>query len=238
MALCEVRIPTYQRPQLLKRALTSLVDQTYSNWVAIVMDDSPQQEAQAVVESIADERIHYAPNATQLGCAGNINRAFATRSLVGGHYACILEDDNWLLPTFLAENIAALNIHGVDLLLRNQAIWQQGVEATPTGRSTRLWRYTPGYFTLRVFLMVGCFGGRVCDRICKSVPQSKMPDYKNTVEHCKFRNVFVLKRSLCAAGQKCLLLCRSEMLSKIGSLVEVFNPLSATSCKNIATPLC
>jgi glycosyltransferase involved in cell wall biosynthesis len=137
MALCEVRIPTYQRPQLLKRALTSLVDQTYSNWVAIVMDDSPQQEAQAVVESIADERIHYAPNATQLGCAGNINRAFATRSLVGGHYACILEDDNWLLPTFLAENIAALNIHGVDLLLRNQAIWQQGVEATPTGRTTR-----------------------------------------------------------------------------------------------------
>ncbi len=138
MELCEVRVPTYKRPELLRRALISLVNQTYSNWVALVMDDSPDQEAKSVIEAIQDQRIQYAPNPKQLGCAGNINRAFTSKDLAGGVYACILEDDNWLMPTFLAENVASLKTHGVDLLLRNQEIcFQEQKTAKPTGRTTR-----------------------------------------------------------------------------------------------------
>jgi glycosyltransferase involved in cell wall biosynthesis len=44
MSLCEVRIPTYKRPDLLKRALSNLRKQTYDNWQAIAFDDSPEQE--------------------------------------------------------------------------------------------------------------------------------------------------------------------------------------------------
>ncbi|MBD1822206.1 glycosyltransferase family 2 protein [Cyanobacteria bacterium FACHB-DQ100] len=147
MERCEVRIPTYKRPQLLKRALSSLIDQTYPNWVALVMDDSPDQEAKAVVEQVEDARIQYAPNSQQLGCAGNLNRAFNSKSLAGGDYACILEDDNWLMPTFLSENIASLNAYGVDLLLRNQEIWlQEQSTAKPTGRTTR-----GNWFTSRMY---------------------------------------------------------------------------------------
>ncbi|MBD1849829.1 glycosyltransferase [Leptolyngbya sp. ST-U4] len=138
MGLCEVRIPTYKRPQLLKRALTSLINQTHSNWIALVMDDSPAQEAKAVVTELEDERIQYTPNPTNLGCAGNLNRAFTSKALMDGVYACILEDDNWLMPNFIAENIASLETHGVDMMLRNQEIWlQERDTATPTDRTTR-----------------------------------------------------------------------------------------------------
>lgn len=37
--LCEIRVQTYRRPELLRRALGSLIDQTHRNWVAVVMDD-------------------------------------------------------------------------------------------------------------------------------------------------------------------------------------------------------
>ncbi|MBE9179520.1 glycosyltransferase family 2 protein [Oculatella sp. LEGE 06141] len=147
MELCEVRIPTYKRPQLLERALNSLVNQDYRNWVALVMDDSPYQEGRSVAEKFRDERIQYTPNLKNLGCAGNINRAFTSKSLAGGMYACILEDDNWLMPTFLSENIASLKTHDVDLLLRNQEIWLQDKDISKaTGRTTR-----GDWFTNRVY---------------------------------------------------------------------------------------
>jgi glycosyltransferase involved in cell wall biosynthesis len=137
MELCEIRIPTYKRPQLLRRALNSVLEQDYPNWVALVMDDSSSQEAKSVVEALADTRIRYTPNAANLGCSGNINQAFTSNSLVGGAYACILEDDNWLLPSFLSENIASLKTHRVNVLLRNQEIWLQEETSTPTSRTTR-----------------------------------------------------------------------------------------------------
>ena len=43
--LCEVRVPTFRRPTLLKRALLSLIDQTYSNWRCIVFDDCQEKSA-------------------------------------------------------------------------------------------------------------------------------------------------------------------------------------------------
>ena len=138
MELCEIRIPTYKRPDLLKRAIKSLLNQDYSHWQAIVMDDSPSQEARPVVESFADDRILYSPNPQNLGSVGNLDRAFTTHALAGGTYACVLEDDNWFLPNYLSENIASLNANQVEILLRNQQIWVQTAQtAQQTQRTTR-----------------------------------------------------------------------------------------------------
>lgn len=138
MELCEVRVPTYKRPRLLERALKSLIAQDYCCWKAIVMDDSPAQEAKPIVDSLADDRIIYSPNSQNLGSAGNLDRAFASHSLVDGTYACVLEDDNWLLPNYLSENISSLKRRNVTLLLRNQQIWTQTEHTSkPTGRTTR-----------------------------------------------------------------------------------------------------
>ncbi|MDV3351377.1 glycosyltransferase family A protein [Leptothoe sp. LEGE 181152] len=165
MELAEVRIPTYKRPDLLKRSIQSLIDQDYPHWRAIVMDDSLAQEAKAVVESFADSRLIYRPNPKNLGSAGNLDQAFTTNSLLGGTYACVLEDDNWLLPTYLSENIAVLRANNVKLLLRNQAIWQQTeYDARPTDRTTRGdWFtskiYSPLEFYAYLFFFEGASNG-------------------------------------------------------------------------------
>ncbi|TAE60377.1 MAG: glycosyltransferase family 2 protein [Nostocales cyanobacterium] len=138
MPLCEIRVPTYKRPELLKRALKSLISQDFENWKAIIMDDSPEQEAKEIVELFADERLIYSPNPKNLGSAGNIDRAFQSSSIVGGTYACILEDDNWFMPSFLSENIHSLEKNNVNILLRNQEIYlKQDNDFFPTHRTTR-----------------------------------------------------------------------------------------------------
>lgn len=136
MSLCEVRIPTYRRPDLLPRAAKSLQAQTNRDWTAVVLDDSPDQEGRLVIESLNDPRFVYRPNARNLGAAGNLDQAFQTRSYTGAAFAFVLEDDNWLLPEFINGNLRSLELHSVNLLQRNaKVIEERDGSVVDTGRT-------------------------------------------------------------------------------------------------------
>jgi glycosyltransferase involved in cell wall biosynthesis len=138
MSLCEVRVPTYKRPDLLKRALKSLIAQTYTNWKCLILDDSPNQEGRAVVEAFEDGRLIYQPHLKNLGRTKNLDFAFQSANYIGGQYAFVLEDDNYLLPTFIQENIQSLETHEVNIVLRNAEIRLQTDQASiPTGETNR-----------------------------------------------------------------------------------------------------
>ncbi len=165
MSPCEVRIPTYKRPELLKRALLSLQSQTHKNWQALIFDDSPLQEAKPIVEALQDKRLLYQPNPANLGCAKNINRAFQSAPYLNSRYAFVLEDDNYLLPDFIAENINALNHYSVNIILRNQElrIEREGI-STPTAVTTRGGWFEQGVYTplevhARLFFCEGVSNG-------------------------------------------------------------------------------
>lgn len=134
--LCEARVPTYRRPDWLRRALDSLRAQTHPDWRAVVLDDSPDREGEAVVREIGDERIVYRPNPQRLGAAGNLDQAFAPAPMAKGDFAFILEDDAALHPDCLRENFRALEANCANLLLRNQAI-HAGDAWRATGATTR-----------------------------------------------------------------------------------------------------
>lgn len=137
--LCEVRIPTYRRPAWLRAALRSVLDQTHRNVVAIVFDDSPDREGQSVVDDLKDSRVLYRPNPKNLGGGPNTDQAFNPRPLAGGAYACVLDDDNWLLPDWSAANIALIRSSGAPIVLRNQEVWMRGHQdqTTRTDNTTR-----------------------------------------------------------------------------------------------------
>src|SRR6266404_5450662 len=97
----EIRVPTYRRPALLKRALDSLLAQEERDWVAFVYDDSPDRESESAISKFNDRRIHYLSNSRMLGAAGNIDQAFRKQPLSDARFFAILEDDNLFLPHFL-----------------------------------------------------------------------------------------------------------------------------------------
>ena len=143
----EVRIPTYKRTVLLRRALESLRAQTHVDWIARVFDDSPSREAQQICQILADGRIMYEPNPTNLGICKNIDRSFSIVPLPGSEFLCVLEDDNYYMPDCLRANVAALNARGHDVLLRNQRIELMKIRDEPgelTERTTYDHQYQEG----------------------------------------------------------------------------------------------
>jgi glycosyltransferase involved in cell wall biosynthesis len=128
--LVECRLPAYDRPELLHRALLSLQAQSHRDWVAVVLDDSRTQSGRAVVNALGDARIHYRHNLRQRGSTGNLNQAFDPAPLFGGEFAFILEDDNALTPDFIA---AALR-HAVAASCTVLSMNQRSVKLDGQGR--------------------------------------------------------------------------------------------------------
>ena len=145
--LCEIRVPTFRRPKLLKRALLSICAQTHSHWRCIVFDDCPDGSARAAVDSLHDDRIVYSHNPKRLGGIGNIDQAFTHNQLLGGNYAFVLEDDNFLLRNHVEHSIKLLRNQNIKVALCNQfcEIVDVPGEAGRIGNEQTLnWMYEPG----------------------------------------------------------------------------------------------
>ena len=123
--MVEVRIPTFRRPELLERALDSLVTQERVEWRAVILDDDPEGSAEDLVRGHqAGSRLRYQRNPRRLGIARNISAAFRPEPFFEDtKFACVLEDDNFYRPALLSRNIEELDESGQNLLLRNACVY-------------------------------------------------------------------------------------------------------------------
>ena len=153
----EIRVPACNRPVMLRRALESLCAQTYRDWRAIVFDDSTSTASREATDAIGDPRICYRRNPTPRGAHGNIDQAFSPEPLAGGDYGCLLEDDNFWLPDFLAALVPHISETPLRVFLANQRINIEGDGLRPPTETTRGNWFSPGPVDprdLRLTLMV------------------------------------------------------------------------------------
>jgi glycosyltransferase involved in cell wall biosynthesis len=133
----EVRVPAFERPAMLLRALQSLQSQTYPHWTAVIHDDSRSAAAEEVVAQLADARIRYRRNPQRLGAAANIDQCFDPAPNAGGQYGCLLEDDNFWQPALLETVAATLRAGAAPLLMVDQRINDEGVGLRAGSETTR-----------------------------------------------------------------------------------------------------
>lgn len=166
----EVRIPAYNRPEMLSRALHSVLAQHYPHWKAVVLDDSSSSDCQGVVQRIEDKRISYVRNSRNYGAGGNIDQGFAPKAMLGGHYGCLLEDDNFWLPDFLEMLAGRLNESDCHLVLANQRYNDEGTGLRDGSDTTRGGWFSDGLvepLSLRasLFFMEGVSNGGLVWRL-------------------------------------------------------------------------
>lgn len=97
-----VLVPYYSNPQYLRLALESVVAQTDPNWWCVVVDDSPDGAAGAVVSAVGDARVRHVRNSTNFGVAGNFQRCFDVAAEGGATLAMILHADDLLESEYVA----------------------------------------------------------------------------------------------------------------------------------------
>jgi glycosyltransferase involved in cell wall biosynthesis len=144
---CEIRTPSFRRPKLLRRALESVRLQTFGDWRCIVFDDCPDGSARPVVEAMGDARFEYRQNRKPLGAIGNIDQCFRREPFAGGRYACVVEDDNFLLPDHLEAQLETCRREHVRVTFSAQyveAIERPGQSGILTQDKTIAWIYPEG----------------------------------------------------------------------------------------------
>jgi glycosyltransferase involved in cell wall biosynthesis len=109
--LVTVIIPVFNRQALIKIALNSVIQQTYTHWECIIVDDGSSDDTLVVLESFSrkDARITYykrerapkgAPTCRNLGLEN-----------AKGDYIVFLDSDDYLLPFCLEQRITAFKNH-------------------------------------------------------------------------------------------------------------------------------
>lgn len=89
-----VVIPTYNRANLLKRAIKSVINQQFEDFELIVVDDASQDNTPEVVESIDDGRIRYIRLRENSG--GPVARNIGIKKAKGEFIGLLDDDDEWL----------------------------------------------------------------------------------------------------------------------------------------------
>jgi len=92
--LVSVIIPTYNRAQLVTKAIDSVLSQTYKDFEIIVVDDGSTDNTEEVVGSFKDSRIHYIRHKENRG--GSAARNTGIKASKGEYIAFLDSDDEWL----------------------------------------------------------------------------------------------------------------------------------------------
>lgn len=94
MPAVSVIIPTYNRANLIGRAIRSVLNQTYQDLELLVIDDGSTDGTDDVVRGFADPRIHYLRRDSNGGASAARNTGI--RRAKGRYMAFLDSDDEWL----------------------------------------------------------------------------------------------------------------------------------------------
>jgi glycosyltransferase involved in cell wall biosynthesis len=103
--LVSVVIPAFDRPEYLRLAIRSVLDQSFGDLELIVSDDAGPRCLAPTVEAFGDPRVRYLRNDTTLGVNANIKVGIAQAL---GRYLVVLNDDDLWGPAFLERMVACL----------------------------------------------------------------------------------------------------------------------------------
>lgn len=105
MPKVSVIIPTYNRTAFLRRAIESVLRQTYEDFDIIVVDDASREDVQGIINDFHDSRIRLIRHEVSTGEAGARNTGIRNSQ---GEYMAFLDDDDEWLPEKLALQVAIL----------------------------------------------------------------------------------------------------------------------------------
>lgn len=107
--LVSVIMPSWNTAEYIGDSIQSVLNQTYSNWELLIVDDCSSDNTDEVVKSFQDERIIYLKNETNSGAALARNRALREAK---GEWIAFLDSDDLWSPQKLEHQISFMKENG------------------------------------------------------------------------------------------------------------------------------
>ena len=103
--LVSVVIPSYNHAHYIKRAIESVIDQTYTNWEILVVDNNSNDNTDEIVKSFNDKRIKLIKIQNCGIIASSRNKGIKESK---GEYISFLDSDDWWYSNKLELSVKAL----------------------------------------------------------------------------------------------------------------------------------
>lgn len=112
MPKVSVIIPTYNRPSRLKRAVQSVLSQTFGDYEILVVDDGLKVRADNIVKEFDNIKIKYIQHSKNQGAPAARNTGMKASQ---GVYVAFLDDDDEWDPDKLAKQVDAMDKYQEDV---------------------------------------------------------------------------------------------------------------------------
>lgn len=106
--LVSVIMPSWNTGKFIAESIESVINQTYTNWELIIVDDCSTDNTDEIVAGFADERIRYLKNEKNSGAALTRNRAIREAR---GEWIAFLDSDDLWMPEKLEHQIQFMQEH-------------------------------------------------------------------------------------------------------------------------------
>lgn len=103
-----VLIPVYNGAPFIERAIKSILQQTYSNFELILLNDASTDNSETIISRFSDSRIKYHKNQNNLGISASRNKLM---DLAQGEYLAVMDNDDLSMPQRLAQQVEFLDNH-------------------------------------------------------------------------------------------------------------------------------
>ena len=127
-ALVSIITPCYNSARFINECISSVLEQTYTNWELIIVDDASNDNSRELISNIAerDNRIKYVFLTKNIGVAGARNIAL---EMSAGRYIAFLDSDDVWKEEKLTTQIDFMQLHNISFSFSSyQPMSENGME--------------------------------------------------------------------------------------------------------------
>lgn len=117
---------------LLKKSITSILNQTYDNFEFIIIDDCGKNQLSEIVKEFNDKRIKVYKNDTNKGLVYSLNKAL---NKAKGKYIVRMDTDDWSYPDRISKQVAFMESNDYDVVGANVVFYDGKKEWGKTNNS-------------------------------------------------------------------------------------------------------
>lgn len=153
--LVSIGIPAY-KATYLKEAIDSVLNQTYTKFELIIVNDKSPENIEEIISTYNDKRIRYYKNEDNLGKTSIVLNWNKCLSYANGDFFVLLCDDDIMLPNFIATMLGLVKSHPQCNVFKTRTLLIDSKTNTNIGKSPLF----PKYETFADFLSNTIIGKR------------------------------------------------------------------------------